>query len=50
MKKYASPCAEWIKLGDGTIHTTDPLSVSTDNDLPWDWITNGQILSREREK
>ena len=50
MKHYISPYAEWIMLGNGTIHTEDPLTASTDNDLPWDWIMSGQIVNRGRDE
>ena len=46
MKKYAFPYAQWIMLGGDDVRTEDPLSVSTDNDLSWDWLMRGQIVNR----
>lgn len=42
MRYYKQPCIDLIKLHDGDIQTagtlTDLLSVSTDNDLTFDWL------------
>ena len=43
-RKYISPCVESIVLYDGEITTSnviDFMGLSTDNELPWDWITQG---------
>lgn len=51
MKFYVSPCVDAIKMENGSIETTaDLLSISTDNDLVWDWLVQGQdqILIRTR--
>lgn len=52
-RKYISPCVESIVLYDGEIATSnvlDFLNVSTDNEIPWDWVTqgNGEIELKGR--
>ena len=56
-RTYICPCMESIVLYDGEISTSnvlDFLNVSTDNEIPWDWVTKGngsiQLKGRVSER